>query len=109
MNDWTGAESKRWIYTLIYNFESRINNSLMLARRDPKPNQSLRTIDATGSWAAYIGRCPSTESAAGTWNVCRVAIEKAGSPEHVDMMSAGWLPSKKVAEFWLQTALQKAP
>lgn len=81
----------------------------VLTRRDPKPNQPLRTVDAKDSWTAYIARCPSTESAARTWNVCHAAIEKAGSPEPVEMMSAGWLPSKKVAELWLQTAQQKDP
>uniref|UniRef100_UPI001B806763 hypothetical protein n=1 Tax=Edaphobacter aggregans TaxID=570835 RepID=UPI001B806763 len=81
----------------------------VLSRRDPKPNKPLRTVDAKSAWAAYIARCPSTESAARTWNVCHAVINKAAYPEPVDMMSAGWLPSKKVAELWLQTSQQKGP
>jgi len=81
----------------------------VLARREPRAGQTIRTVDAKGGWAAYIARCPTIGSAGGIWNVCHAAIEKAGSPEPADMMAAGWLPSRKVAELWLQTAQQKAP
>lgn len=81
----------------------------VLARRKPKANQPLRTVDTKGAWTAYIAQCSPPESGTRTWNVCRAVIEKAGSPEPTDMTAAGWLPSKKVAELWLQTVQQKSP
>jgi pimeloyl-ACP methyl ester carboxylesterase len=78
----------------------------VLILRKPQMNKPLRAIDTKGPWTAYLARCSSNEEVTPTWNVCRATVEKAPSPTIANMLPAGWLPSKQVAELWLQTAKQ---
>jgi len=66
-------------------------------------------MDETDSWEGYIARCSPDERAVVIWNVCRAVIAKSASEAHKNMMPAGWLPSKHIAELWLQAAQQSEP
>jgi hypothetical protein len=44
------------------------------------------------------------ERAAVTWDVCSAVIMKSDSEAPKNVMMAGWLPSKYIAELWLQAA-----
>lgn len=81
----------------------------VLKRRSPDPSRPLRKMDETDSWAGYIARCSPEESAVVIWNVCSAIVEKSASEAQKNMMPAGWLPSKHVAELWLQAWQQSKP
>jgi dienelactone hydrolase len=81
----------------------------VLDLRSPDSKRPLRRIDESDSWAGYIARCSPEEHAASTWNVCNAFITKSGSDAPKNMMAAGWLPSKHIAELWLQIARSSEP
>jgi dienelactone hydrolase len=81
----------------------------VLKRRDPDPSRPLLKINETDSWAGYIARCSPEARADATWSVCSAVIARSASEAPKNMMPAGWLPSKHVAELWLQEEKQSEP
>ena len=81
----------------------------VLNQRSPGSKKPLRSINERASWQAYIAKCLSDERAASIWNVCNASIAKPGSHAPMNMMAAGWLPSKHTAELWLQTEQSPNP
>ena len=80
-----------------------------LKERKPDAQHPLHQISEKRSWIGYMAKCSTEGRSSSTWNVCDAAIAKATSTPPKNMMSAGWLPSKHVAESWLQFARQTHP
>ena len=80
----------------------------VVKRRAPDGNRPLRKINESGSWQAYMARCLPEQRLLPTWNVCMAATTKSKSPPD-NMVAAGWLPSKHVADLWLQSARSPGP
>ena len=78
----------------------------VLKQRRANANTPLRKISERNSWHAYFTRCPPEDQATKTWNICGALAVKARSAAPENMTSAGWFPSRHVAEVWLKLAQQ---
>jgi dienelactone hydrolase len=77
--------------------------------RQPSADKSLSNIDDSRGWFGYIKTCPSDvrDSWHGaTWNVCGANVGRAGSTVPADLMPAGWLASRSLAQEWLNIIKQ---
>ncbi len=77
--------------------------------RKPSTNRPLQRINQSDSWEGYIARCTPDHIPAATWNVCGSTIAKGASATPKNMLPAGWLPSKHVADLWLDMTRQSNP
>jgi dienelactone hydrolase len=83
----------------------------IIKMRQPSSTNALRKIDTSRGWLGFIRTCPSDvhdDWGAATWDVCDASIQPVGRAAPTDKVSAGWLPSHRVATQWLEFVKQRA-